>query len=88
MAIRHFAIPEGPSVADPAWVVAVSEIHGPTEHVEYSDYTVIEELIAQCRHLQSKAYGRMEEAQRICALFGVRTTFQLDELAAAHRGNS
>lgn len=79
--IRHFGIVTGPSIADPAWLIAAFEYDEFRHPINYSSLEPIKDLIAECELRSAKNAGRCEEYNRICEMFGVKSPVELEALA-------
>lgn len=88
--VRHFHIPTGPSVADPAWTIAVWEVpHGAPkppegvigEHVEHVGFEELKRFIHDREIKRAQMMAVMEEQDRICKMFCVKHIFELEAKA-------
>ena len=77
---RKFVIPQGPSVSDPAWVVACTEIFEPsvsnpaglTNPIQYSNFVAVFEALVQAEYERGRIHGESMGRRQILETLGIR----------------
>mgnify|MGYP001592234555 CR=1 FL=1 len=86
MSSRTFRIPDGPSVADPAHVIAVDELipieGGVGKVIRYSDFTEIKEYIRKLELKDAENTGYARAYNEFCNRLGVTNPTELQDLIA------
>jgi hypothetical protein len=68
---RNFFVFTEPSIADPAHVIVIMEVFPDKTHVEYSDTTILEELLLKIRLDSAKRVGHMEGMNEVLSELGM-----------------
>lgn len=68
---RTFVLSNGPSVADPAGLIAYAELHKEGFVDQFTDFTDLKKVIADLEYQRAFNDGRMRGAQEVLEAFGL-----------------